>query len=34
MTKEEFIQREEARLSTQELSESETNEIIKDPKNG
>ena len=32
LSKEEFIQREEARLSTQELSESETNEIIKDPK--
>ena len=32
LSKEEFIQREEARLSTQELSESETNEIIKNPK--
>ena len=32
LSKEEFIQREEARLSTQELSEAETNEIIKDPK--
>ena len=32
LSKEEFIQREEDRESTQELSESETNEIIKDPK--